>query len=265
MGIRVSIRKLCRWLEVPRSSLYREPRQRRRYRVNAKLAFEIRQIINQHPAYGVRRITWMLNRDRDHRVNRKAVHRVLRLRGWILNKRPKGWRPRARSWRSQAEAPNERWEIDTTHFCTARDGWCHVTAVIDCADRVIAGWRASQSGKADVAAAALEDAVIRRKPGRGLTLRSDNGLVFGSSAFHKAVQSAGIRQEYITPYTPEQNGLIERWFRTLKEECLWLHNFETLEEAQEAIDRFIHEYNTRRPHTALGMKTPHEYFSQLVA
>ena len=85
-----------------------------------------------------------------------------------------------------------------SHFMTKKDGWCHITAVIDCCDRSIVGWRVSKSGKAKVAAAALEDALIKRRPKRGLKLRSDNGLIFGAEDFHRVARSAGIRQEYIS-------------------------------------------------------------------
>jgi putative transposase len=264
-GLRVSIRRLCGWLACPRSAVYRPRRSRQTYRMSGALATEIRHIINQHPAYGVRRITWALNQGRAVRVNWKAVHRIVCLKGWSMHKRPKGLRPRARGWRSQVEQPNQQWAIDTSHFFTQRDGWCHVTAVIDCCDRMLIGWRVSQSGKADIAGAALEDALIRRQPSAGLTLRSDNGLVFGAEAFQKVVRSAGLRQQYITPYTPEQNGMIERWFRTLKEECLWRYNFETLDEAREIIDRFILTYNTDRPHQALRMLSPSQWRERYAA
>jgi len=84
---------------------------------------------------------------------------------------------------------------------------------------------------------------------------------FGAFEFEKA----GIRQEYITPYTPEQNGMIERWFLTLKSECLWLQNFGTLEEARREIDQFIDAYNRERPHRALGMLAPSQWMERFAA
>ena len=147
-----------------------------------------------------------------------------------------------------------------------RKRWrCHITAVIDCCDRQIVGWRVSKSGKADVAAAALEDAIVRRRPKPGLRLRSDNGLVFASGKFCKTAQSAGCLQGYITPYTPEQNGMIERWFKTLKTECLWHKSFSTISFARAAIDSFVEEYNEGRPHRSLGMLTPPEWAERFVA
>jgi putative transposase len=264
-GTRISIRQLCEWLEVPRASVYRENRSRGRYRLNGDLVAAIRRIIDEKPYFGLRRIHWQLNRERKEKVNRKAVHRILKIKGWLMKKRPKGLRPRVRAWKSQTDQPNKRWAIDTSHFMTAQDGWCHITAVIDCCDRTIVGWRASRSGKAGIAAAALEDALIRRNPGSGLKLRSDNGLVFGSAGFQDVARRAGIYQEYITPYTPEQNGMIERWFLTLKSECLWLKNFGTLSEAREEIDQFVEKYNRERPHRALGMLSPSQWMEKFAA
>jgi putative transposase len=136
--------------------------------------------------------------------------------------------------------------------------------VIDCADREIIGWRLSGSGKAVVAEAALEDALIRRfgpgpqKP-RELVLRSDNGLIFMAQSYRRTARDYGLSQEYITPYTPEQNGVVERVIRTLKEECIWLHRFESMEEAERAISRWVEEYNTERPHEQLSWNTPSQW------
>ncbi len=95
-GIRISTRKLCEWLEVPRSSLYREPKERRRYKLNESLVKEIRAIIDQKPHTGVRTIHWNLNRDRENRVNIKEVHRIMKIKGWLMQRRPKGMRPKGR-------------------------------------------------------------------------------------------------------------------------------------------------------------------------
>ena len=261
----MSIRLICKVCEIPRSCIYQEPKKRAKYQVDEELAFRIRSIINQKSEYGLRRIVWKLNRETDVKVNRKKVHRIMKIKGWTMKKRPKGMRPRVKGWKSACDRPNQRWAIDTTHLHTQMDGHCSVTAIIDCCDRQIVGYRVSKSGKSVVAEAALEDALIRRHPDSGLILRSDNGLVFGSKSFSKITRRAGIRQEYITPYTPEQNGMIERWFRTLKEECLWKNNFKTIEKARKAIDRFVLEYNHNRPHRALGMLTPSEWREKYAA
>ena len=108
---------------------------------------------------------------------------------------------------------------------------------------------------------ALEQALIARFGTLGrvpapFLLRSDNGLVFTSRAYTRLVRSYGLRQEFITPHCPQQNGMIERVIRTLKEQCVHRHRFETQQHASRVIAEWIRLYNHRRPHQALGMKTP---------
>jgi putative transposase len=96
----------------------------------------------------------------------------------------------------------------------------------------------------------------------------DNGLIFQSRRFRAACRDYRLRQEFITPYTPEQNGLVERFFRSLKEECVWLHNFGSFTEAHTAIAKWIEWYNAGRPHQALGYRSPRQFRAlhpQLVA
>lgn len=71
----------------------------------------------------------------------------------------------------------------------------------------------------------------------------------------------GVRQEFITPHCPQQNGMVERVIRTLKEQCAHRHRFETLQHASRVIGDWIRFYNHRRPHQALNMKTPAEAFA----
>lgn len=91
---------------------------------------------------------------------------------------------------------------------------------------------------------------------RPILLRSDNGLIFTSRSFMALVKRYGLRHESVTPYSPEQNGLVERVIRTLKEQCVYRHRFESLQQATRVIADWIQFYNHRRPHQALNMKPP---------
>jgi len=200
-------------------------------------------------------------------LNRKKIHRILKRNNWQLRVRPKGHRPRAKGWAARPAGPNQLWQIDATHLFT-RDGWCHLVAIIDTWDRSIVGWRASQSGSAAVAVAALDDALRARRidpRNNRLTLRSDNGLVLSAKSFTRLSNSYNVVQEYITPYTPEQNGMIERFFRTAKEELFWQYNLENTDEAFRRFADWIDYYHEDRPHSALGYRTPSEFRRQLVA
>jgi putative transposase len=112
---------------------------------------------------------------------------------------------------------------------------------------------------------ALEQALIVRFGTLGrvpapFLLRSDNGLVFTSCGFTALVKGFGLRQEFITPHNPQQNGMVEQVIRTRKAQWVHRHRFESLQHASRVISDWISFYNQRRPHQALGMKTPVEAF-----
>ena len=96
---------------------------------------------------------------------------------------------------------------------------------------------------------------------RELLLRSDNGLVFTSRRYTSLVRSYGLKQEFITPHCPQQNGMVERVIRTLKEQCIHRQRFDSIQYATRAIGDWISFYNHRHPHQALDMKTPAEAFA----
>jgi putative transposase len=182
----------------------------------------------------------------------------------MVCQRPSAPKPRVRRKKSIATRRNERWALDATHSDCGADGWGHVVAVIDCYDREIVGWEFALRGRANEAERALEMACLARfgtlRPGGEVPIiRSDNGLIFQSRRFRDACRFYRLQQEFITPYTPEQNGLIERWFRSLKEECVWQQQFGSFTEAQQAMSAWIRWYNAERPHQALGYRSPQQY------
>jgi putative transposase len=121
-GKEVSIAKLCRWFDVPRSTFYYEPKTRKPAPIDAGLAVVIRTIIDENPAFGVRMITATARREVKGPVNRKKVRRIVRLNGWQVWRKPQGKRPRAQGWTSRATEPKKRWAVDATHIFCGRDG-----------------------------------------------------------------------------------------------------------------------------------------------
>ncbi len=75
-----------------------------------------------------------------------------------------------------------------------------------------------------------------------------------------AARDYGLKQEYITPYTPQQNGLCERFIRSFKAECAWLHRFQDIQQARTAVARSIDPTNHERPHQSLAYRTPRQAF-----
>jgi putative transposase len=241
----VSMRRVCRVLKFSRARLRaRAVSAAAPARLDEVLAERIQRLIALHPTFGYRRLWALLRFGAGIRVNRKAVYRVLMLKGWFVHQRPVTPRPRVRGRRSSAQRSDERWAIDLTHIPCGADGWGHLTAVIDCHDRELAGFEFALRGRAKEAERALEEACLARfgtlRPERSTpVVRSDNGLIFQSRRFRAACRDYRLRQEFITPYTPEQNGIVERFFRSLKEECVWQHNFGNFSEARSAIARWI--------------------------
>ncbi|NOZ22635.1 MAG: transposase family protein [Planctomycetes bacterium] len=108
---------------------------------------------------------------------------------------------------------------------------------------------------------ALEEACIARLGtlrvvAEGPVVRSDNGLIFQIRRVGPACRFDRLRQEYITPYRPEQNTLIERFFRSFKEECVWQHHFESFEEARRVIRQWVRLVQRRPPATGAGQPQP---------
>ena len=128
-GYRISITKLCRWFGVPRRTFYYKPVNRGKKLDPDKVA-KVREKMAQFPTYGYRRLALLLN------MNKKAVQRILQLKGWQVKKRSKGHRPRAKAMPSQASLPNRRWAIDMTRVWCGNDGWSTLAAVIDTCSRV---------------------------------------------------------------------------------------------------------------------------------
>ncbi len=158
--------------------------------------------------------------------------------------------------KGRAARSDERWATDLTHVYCGRDGWAHLAAVIDCHDRELIGHEFALRGRAKEAERALEEACLERfgtlRPG-GATpvVRSDNGLIYQSRCFRAACRDYRLTQEFIMPYTPEQNGMIER--------------FVSFEHARRELSAWIRWYNEERPHQALGYRSPREFRAHEVA
>ncbi len=127
-----------------------------------------------------------------------------------------------------------------------QDGWAHLAAVIDGHDREVIGHEFALRGRAQAKEAewalgevCLERFGTLRTAGATPVVRSDNGLIYQSRRFRAACRDYRLAQEFITTHTPEQNGLIERFFRNLKAECVWQHSFVSCEHARRELNAWI--------------------------
>jgi len=119
-----------------------------------------------------------------------------------------------------------RWTADATYVWTERDGLVYVNAVLDCTDHEGIGRNISRRNDAKEATWALEDALLRRfgtlpQGDADVILRTDNALVYASELYRNLAREYWLRQEFILPHAPEQNGVIESFMGTFELECVW--------------------------------------------
>src|SRR5579883_2792048 len=180
---------VCRILNMPRSSTYYRPRARAN-KIDEVLAQRIKHIIDDESYLGYRMV-WATLRGQGILANRKAVQRIMQLKGWQCHRRlHKSCYPRVQMSSSIAAHSNERWATDFTCVWTKYDGLVYVNEVIDCADRSVVGYCISKNCRAQEAVWALEDACIKRfgilpRGDAGVVVRSDNGLVFASRLYRR--------------------------------------------------------------------------------
>jgi putative transposase len=267
-GKQVPITKLCDWLGLARSSAYYQQRQAQPRPLDEAIVARIKLIHQNEPACGVRGTWSRLRFEHKIHINRKKVHRIMKQKGWTLPKRRSGNRPRVKGASSITSAPNQRWATDLALINCGKDGWCVFVPVIDCCTREILGHALELTGRAKTAERALEEALLARfgtlrSAPKDMLLRHDNGLVFGSRQYRAVVNDYQLKQEYITPYTPQQNGLCERFIKTFKEEFAWCNRFQSIQHARLKLRAWIDRYNQHRPHQSLKYLSPQQYYQQL--
>jgi transposase InsO family protein len=160
------------------------------------------------------------------------------------------------------QRPDELWDTDATRFWTGQEGWCWFFGAIDhCAEDVV-GWHVAKRGDRWAALEPIRQGVQRTHGGYapkialGLGLRMDWGPQYTANQFLGELAWLGIRPSPSYVGEPECNGIMERWIRTLKEECLYPHDFETLDEARDVIGEFIKRYNREWLLERHGHRTP---------
>ena len=140
-----------------------------------------------------------------------------------------------------------------------RRGFLYLVAIMDWASRKVLAWRLSNTMDAEFCVAALEDAITRF--GKPDIFNTDQGSQFTSFAFTNTLKDAGIRISMDGRGRWMDNVFIERLWRSLKYECVFLNAFETGSEARAGIGRWIEYCNTNRPHSAFAGRTPDEVYA----
>jgi putative transposase len=268
------VRTLARALDISRQRVYfilKNP-VRVKYRKVKKMNDEevvlkqIEEIVRELPVYGYRRVVAVLRARYGVPFNRKKVYRLMKQKGLLMppsHSHKKLFKGVAFAHNVKAETSNTLWGIDMTYIWCGVDAWCYFHGVIDHHDKNLLGYNFSRSCGAIGGVMALANAAAERRV-ENLELRSDNGCHYGAKVFKDEIKRLGIKHTRTMVNTPKGNSVIERFFRSLKEECVWQQKFYNFEEAEKAVSAWVNHYNTQRPHQALAYETPNDYYRRSI-
>jgi putative transposase len=259
-----SIRRQCQLLGLARSGVYRKPPPANDNDI--ALMRRIDELFTAWPFLGSRRMAAMLRAEGwvlglDPRINRKRVQRLMRRMGIAaLGPKPRTTKPAPGHrifpylLRSMAiDRPNQVWAADITYVPIGR-GFLYLVAVIDWASRAVLAWRLSNTMDVSFCVSALAEALARF--GKPEIFNTDQGSQFTSAAFTGTLAAAGIRISMDGRGRWMDNVFIERLWRSLKYEDIYLKGYADGREARAGIGMWMAFYNGRRPHQALDNRTP---------
>lgn len=253
----VSQRRACEALSVDRSSMrYRSVRPD-----DASIREAMKKIASERRRFGYRRIHVMLERQ-GIIMNLKKLRRLYREEELTVRKR--GGRKRALGTRrplALPSRPNERWSLDFVSDAFTDGHRFRVLAVVDDFTRECLCLVADTSLSGARLARELDDLISRRTKPK--TIVSDNGTEMTSMAILKWCQQTHIDWHYIAPGKPMQNGFVESFNGSFRDECLNETLFSSLAQARAAIATWKEDYNRNRPHSSLGNITPNEFATKM--
>lgn len=264
-----NISELCRRFEISRKTGYKwlnrdqcEDHSRRPLRsptrTDETLQQQVLHVRDKHPAWGARKIAWVLMHERAIELAPSTVNSILRRHGRISEQASQAATP----WqRFEHERPNELWQMDFKgHFATGTQR-CHPLTLLDDHSRFSIVLQALGDEQRKSVQPVLESAF--KHFGLPERINADNGNPWGSPAQPGALTGLavwlirlGVRLSHSRPMHPQTNGKDERFHRTMKAEVLARQQFKDLHDAQSHLARWRHVYNFERPHEALGMQTP---------
>lgn len=253
----LSVVRQCELLELARSSYYYEP-----VAESAQNLHYMRLLDEQYlhrPFYGSRRMTVWL-RSQGYPINRKRVQRLMRQMGL------EGLAPGPRTSRPGPEhkvypyllrnreitQPDQVWASDIT-YVPMPAGFMYLVAIIDWYSRYVLAWELSNTLDTGFCLEALENALVERRP---KIFNSDQGAQYTSTAFTRCLEDAEVDISMDGRGRAFDNIFVERLWRTLKYEEIYLKDYQSVLELLEGLARYFEFYNNERPHQALGYQTP---------
>ncbi len=261
----LSVRRQCELLRISRSSLYYEASPPSLEDLG--LMRRIDEVHLKYPFYGRRKISQALRGERPD-VNRKRVQRLMRQMGL------EAMAPKPGTSKAHPEhpvypyllrnldicRPDQVWAADITYI-PMKEGFLYLVAIMDWHSRMVLSWRLSNTMDTSFCLDALEEAISCH--GAPEIFNTDQGAQFTAEAFTKALRDRSVAISMDGKGRCIDNVFVERLWRSVKYEEVYLHAYENGAEARTAIGRYFTFYNAERPHQALGYQTPEGFHRRL--
>lgn len=258
----------CQLLNISRSSVYYTSKQNEPDENELAICLLLDQLHMDHPWMGARSLRDQVNRRTDYTVNRKRIQRLMRKMGiHSVYAKPrtsipgKGHKIYPYLLRHlDINRPNQVWSTDITYIPMAR-GFIYLVAIMDWHSRKVLSWKLSNSMDTSFCIEALEEAMD--KYGKPEICNTDQGSQFTSDDFTKVLSDADIKISMDGKGRWVDNVFIERLWRSLKYEEVYLKAYESVKGARESIKTYLTFYNSERTHQSLDKLTPDEvYFKE---
>ena len=258
---RIRISRQCELIGLPRASYYYAPRGEDSY--NQQMMNRIDEQFTKTPFYGVPRMTAWLRRQ-GHEVNPKRIRRLMRRMGleaiYPKKKLSKG-HPAHQKYPYLLrdiviDRHDQAWCADITYI-RLQQGFVYLVAIMDWHSRYVLAWDISITLADDFCVQTLERALMISRPE---TFNTDQGVQFTSADFTTVLEREGIRISMDGRGRVYDNIFVERLWRTVKYEEVYLHQYLTVADARRGLERYFDFYNMERIHESLGYKTPHEIY-----
>ena len=255
---RVSERRACRALRLPRSTI----RHKSRADPQTALRMRLRDLAMARVGYGYRRLHVLIEREGWH-VNHKRVYRLYREEGLAMRRRPPRRRKAClkRELRPLAVEKNECWSMDFMSDELFDGRRIRLLTIVDNHTRESLAIHVGQRIRGCEVVEVLER--VMKAHGRPRTIRVDNGPEFISKDVDLWAYWNHVTLDFSRPGKPTDNAYIESFNGRFRQECLNEHWFLSLDDAREKVEAWRRDYNEQRPHSALGNATPEEYAAQV--
>ena len=259
---KLPISRQARLLDISRGTVYYQPRP-----ISPRDQMLMNRIDRLHlelPFAGARMLRDLL-RQEGHKAGRSKVSRLMRLMGIeALYRKPRTTRrhPENKVYpyllRNLAVTrPNQAWAMDITYIPMAR-GFIYLAAVVDWFSRRVMAWKVSTTMDVHFCLEAVEEAIERH--GKPEIMNTDQGSQFTSQAFTGLLKDNGIQISMDGKGAWRDNVFVERLWRSVKYEEVYLHAYDTVSAVKAGLDRYFRFYNSRRPHSSLDRQTPDQFY-----